>query len=231
MNRDSVIFYKSFYEALKELPSEQQGEVYNAIFQYQFEGIECKLSGISKTVFTLIKPQLDANNIKYENGCKGGRPKNLNEAKQKPKQNLNETKTKPNENVNENDNENVNVEGEWSDSCADGSQQSDSCADEIVQFYNENIGAISPYEYEVLDSFRDTFSDDIILFALKLQVEAKADGINYAKAILNNWQKKNIRTLLDAQNENKKRKSKEAERPVNNTFHNTQYGDLSKYYV
>jgi hypothetical protein len=58
--RDSTIFYRSFFEAIKELPTENQAELYNAIFEYalNFELIE--LIGISKTVFTLIKPQIDA---------------------------------------------------------------------------------------------------------------------------------------------------------------------------
>jgi hypothetical protein len=32
--RESLIFYRSFYEAIKELPLEQQGKIYNAIFTF-----------------------------------------------------------------------------------------------------------------------------------------------------------------------------------------------------
>ncbi len=90
-----------------------------------------------------------------------------------------------------------------SDGCVDGSLQFDSCFDGIVKFYEENIGMITPHEFEVLDSYRADFSDDVIIYALKLQVEKRVTGIAYAKAILNSWQKKNIKTLLDAQNENR----------------------------
>ena len=102
--RDSFIFYKSFYESVKELDPETQWEIYNAIMEYEFGKNEAKLSGVARAIFTLIKPQLEANDKKYENGCKGGRPK----TKTKPKQNLNETKPKPNDNDNENENDNDN---------------------------------------------------------------------------------------------------------------------------
>ena len=100
--RDSFIFYKSFYEGIKELNSDIQCEIYNAIMEYEFNQTETELSGVAKSIFTLIKPQLEANNKRYQNGCKGGRPK----TKTKPKEN--QTKTKPKPNDNENDNVNVN---------------------------------------------------------------------------------------------------------------------------
>ena len=67
-----------------------------------------------KAVWMAMKPQLDANWIRYQNGCKGashgkkgGAPKgNKNASKTTPKQPQNNPKTTPNENDNENDNEN-----------------------------------------------------------------------------------------------------------------------------
>ena len=107
--RDSFIFYKSFYDSIKELDPQDQVQIYNAIFEYQFNCKEVELKGVCKSIFTLIIPQLEANNKRYENGKKGGRPK----TKTKPNNNLTETKTKPNvndnDNVNVNDNENVYV--------------------------------------------------------------------------------------------------------------------------
>jgi hypothetical protein len=108
--RDSFIFYRSFFEAIKELSPEDQASVYNAIFQYSLNGFEVELSGIQKSIFTLIKPQLDANNKRFLNGQNGGRPKKVNQkkTKTKPNNNQNETKTEPNNNVNDNVNDNVN---------------------------------------------------------------------------------------------------------------------------
>jgi hypothetical protein len=104
--RDSLIFYRSFYEAISELPKEIQAEVYDAIFQYSLNFKEVELSGLSKTIFTLIKPQLDANNKRYENGNK---PKTKRiESKNEAKDKQNTSKDEANKNKNVNDNVNVN---------------------------------------------------------------------------------------------------------------------------
>ena len=103
--RDSFIFYKSFYESIKELDPLDQVQIYNAIFEYEFNEYEIELKGVCKSIFTLIIPQLEANNKRYKNGCKGGRPK----TKTKPNDNQKETKAKPNENDNDNVNVNDNV--------------------------------------------------------------------------------------------------------------------------
>lgn len=61
-----MIFYRSFYESIKELPKENQWEIYDAIFSYWIDKKEKQLSWISKTIWILIKPQLDANQKKYD---------------------------------------------------------------------------------------------------------------------------------------------------------------------
>ena len=111
--RDSFVFYESFYLALSELSAAQQGKIYTAICRYALYGDEPELKGASAAVFKLIKPQIDANNRRYENGkkgaehgIKGGRPKN---PKQTPKEPLTNPKQTPNVNVNVNVNDNANV--------------------------------------------------------------------------------------------------------------------------
>jgi len=116
--RESMIIYRSFYDAIKELEPTHQAEVWKAVFEYGLNKKDIKLKGLPATIFTLIKPQLDANIRKYENGSKGGRPKKQKESKEKPKQNLKETKEEPNVNDNDNDNqndtENKSFEEVWS---------------------------------------------------------------------------------------------------------------------
>ena len=102
-----MIIYRSFYEAIKELGEKEQATLWNAVFSYGLDFIEPELTGICKTVFTLIKPQLDANIKRYENGK---RPKNeQKESKTEAKNKQNGSKTVTNVNVNENANNNVNV--------------------------------------------------------------------------------------------------------------------------
>ena len=102
--RDSLIFYRSFYEAINELPKETQAEVYHAIFEFSLNYKEIELSGLSKTIFTLIKPQLQANNKRFENGTKPKHKQNESKTEAKDKQDL--SKTQANNNVNVNNNKN-----------------------------------------------------------------------------------------------------------------------------
>lgn len=106
--RDSSIFYRSFYEAIKELPTNNQEELYTAIFEYSLNFNEVELTGLSKTIFTLIKPQLEANNKRFESGNipKNKRTGSKDEAKEK--QDVSELEANNNVNNNNNVNENVN---------------------------------------------------------------------------------------------------------------------------
>lgn len=96
--RDSVLFYRSFYEAVKNLPADEFKRSVQAIMEYGLNEIEPETDGIERTVFLLTKPQIDANNRRYENGSKGGKPKsNQNVTKEEPKPNQDETTPEPKE--------------------------------------------------------------------------------------------------------------------------------------
>ncbi|MDE7159983.1 MAG: hypothetical protein K2O24_03970, partial [Muribaculaceae bacterium] len=72
--RDSYIFYRSFYEAIHELKDDIKLEVFTAITEYALYGkLPEDLKPVTKGMFALIKPNLDTNNARYENGKKGGR--------------------------------------------------------------------------------------------------------------------------------------------------------------
>ena len=74
MERDSFIFYKSFYEAIRDLPRDIRLEVYTAIMEYALYGRQPEeLKPFAKGIFTLIKPNIDVNTARFENGKKGGR--------------------------------------------------------------------------------------------------------------------------------------------------------------
>ena len=107
-----------------------------------------------------------------------------------------ETETKPNvnDNVNDNENVNVNVNDNVSDSCVDGLQK-------IIDFYNNNIGMITSYGLEVLSDYTKEMPSDLIILAMKKAVEANKRTIQYIKGILNNWSKKGIKTVIEAEKE------------------------------
>lgn len=82
MVRDSLIFYRSFYEAAATLNESDRLKLYDAIMRYAFTGRQDDLNGVALACWLLIKPQIDANNQRYMNGKKGaefgalgGRPK------------------------------------------------------------------------------------------------------------------------------------------------------------
>ena len=103
--RDSFIFYRSFFEATKSLTTEQAADLYYAICSYALDRKELELEPVQKALFSLIKPQLDANHKRWENGCKKKQIISKPQAKQKQKR----SKTQANVNVNVNDNVNENI--------------------------------------------------------------------------------------------------------------------------
>ena len=118
MERDSFVFYRSFYEAIRRQPKKVQADIYNTIADYALNGTEpTQASDAVLSIFLLIKPQIDANNHRYTAGKKGGRPSKTdsNEKEEKTETYGFENRAekdafeKPNEN--ENVNENVNENG------------------------------------------------------------------------------------------------------------------------
>ena len=98
--RDGFVFYRSFFESFEDLSKKDKLILFDALCNYALNDIEPELTGVPAAIFKLLKPQVDANNRRYENGKKGGRPK---ETKDKPKQNQTETKDKPKEQVKDKD--------------------------------------------------------------------------------------------------------------------------------
>jgi hypothetical protein len=124
LERDSILIYRSFYEAgKKSLNDEQFGKYIKLIFNYGFYGEEIKDTGdpIIDALTTIIKPLLDANSRNYENAKKGGAPKGNQNARKKTTQNNQKqppvdstqnnqnNQKQPNVNVNVNSNVNANL--------------------------------------------------------------------------------------------------------------------------
>jgi len=129
--RTYFVFYRSFYEAIAELPEANQLELYRAIFELSLNENEPELTGLSKTVFTLIRPQIVANNQRFKNGTKAKAKRNGSETEAKPKQTESKTEANKNKNKNKNKNEIQNFNSflekienpesfpEWKNSCSE----------------------------------------------------------------------------------------------------------------
>ena len=86
MKREQFTFYRSYYEALKNLPKRDQTAVLMAVIGYALDETEPALSGVPLSVFTLIRPTLDSGRNKAKNRLnKGGR--NAEQTDNKPKTN------------------------------------------------------------------------------------------------------------------------------------------------
>ena len=76
MERKQFTFYRSYLDAIRRLPKKEQGNIVLAICNYALdETIPSALSPIADTVFTLVKPTLDASRRKAEAGNCGGKTK------------------------------------------------------------------------------------------------------------------------------------------------------------
>lgn len=109
INRDSFIFYRSFFIATKCLKNEEKAQLFDAICSYALDGEINDLDGTAFGMFQLIKPQLDANRKRFENGCVKKQKISKTEAKPKQKISKTEANVNVNVNVNENVNENLNL--------------------------------------------------------------------------------------------------------------------------
>ena len=111
--KESFVFYASFLEAIEQLDDKNQLKIYKSITNFALKNEEPeKLTGICKAIFALIKPQILANNKRYEDGKKGGRPPKIKTSGFENKKTSGYSQKKPNVNVNVNVNENVNENAE-----------------------------------------------------------------------------------------------------------------------
>jgi hypothetical protein len=104
--RDSFIFYRSFYDASKCLKTEEKAQLFDAICSYALDEKVEQLEGTAYGMFQLVKPQLDANRKRFNNGCIKKQKGSKKEAKAKQTK----SKIEANVNVNPNVNENLNLE-------------------------------------------------------------------------------------------------------------------------
>lgn len=81
MSQDSIVIFRSYIDAIAELPPELYKEVSRVLYAYAFDGLEPddSASPTARALFIALKSQIDFNVARYEkavkNGSKGGAPK------------------------------------------------------------------------------------------------------------------------------------------------------------
>lgn len=109
MERETFIFYRSFRDAFNALDKDVRLRMYEAVINYGLDLVEPHFEGIEKVLWTLIRPQLEANNKRFENGCKGGAPMGNQNARKQPRNNQKQPRNNQKQpNNNNNNNNNVN---------------------------------------------------------------------------------------------------------------------------
>ena len=207
MKTDSFIFYRSFYEAIKEIPDEERLKVYDSICEYALNHTEKADTPISKGMMMLITPQLDANFKRRANGALGGKPKtaqsdeesedkadnqgasdnqsvtkskpnhNQNVTKTEPKRNLNVTKGEPNVNDNVNDNVNVNVNGNVNAN----KRFTPPSLEDVIAYCDErknNVNAQRFYDYHNIAGWKDSKGNPVK---------------NWKQKMIANWESKAVK--------------------------------------
>jgi hypothetical protein len=136
--QDSIVFYKSFYDAIQGLTPEIQVEAYNVIFNYAFNDvIPEEISPLVNVVFTLVKPQIDANVERRKNWKSGGRP-----PKEKPEDNENKNHRFSEKETNGYENEKPNVNVNDNVNCNDKENTRKKSAERIVDLYHKRCPSL-----------------------------------------------------------------------------------------
>lgn len=227
--RDSVVFYRSFYEAVKNMPPEDFKKSVSAIMDYGLDDIEPNTSGIEKTIYLLTKPQIDANNRRYLNGTKGGRKKgepklNQDKTKEEPKPNQTETKPEPKEKEKEKVKEKVNVKDNKNTSAPADSDESPCAGKFLLNDGSEyRVTENDVVTYQQLYPGIDVRQEIRSIEAWCLSNPKNRKTRNGAKRFLNGW-------LSRTQNRARPEKPETAKNNKFNNFpqRNYNYDDLEK---
>lgn len=108
MPKNGFTFFRSYYEAIRELEAEQRLELYDAITAYALDGVEPELSGVAKACFLLMRPVLDKSDARSRARIKGESkqdkpcesvPSSAEETVSKPESNAEQNEIKPESNA------------------------------------------------------------------------------------------------------------------------------------
>lgn len=111
-DRDSFVFRRDWWLAIKDLPKEVRGEVCEGIVRYAFGEAETGLKNMAAMALRFVKPQIDRDYERYcemvernrDNGSKGGAPIGNQNARKQPKTTENNPK-QPKTTLYDNDND------------------------------------------------------------------------------------------------------------------------------
>lgn len=94
-----------------------------------------------------------------------------------------------------------------------GSPPVDAGLAEIIRSFEDNLGGFPPAAREDLLGWREIFTDDLILLAIKKAALAGVRKWSYVNGILKVWKNEGVRTLGDVQSRDERRKPAADQQP------------------
>ena len=94
-----------------------------------------------------------------------------------------------------------------------GSPAVDAGLAEIIGSYEANIGSFPPAARDALMDWREVFTDDLILLAIKKAALSGVRKWNYVNGILKAWKTEGVKTLGDVQARDQRRKPPAGQQP------------------
>ena len=220
--RGQFTFYRSYYEAVKELPKKEQLDVLMAVIAYALDGTPPQLpSGFSKAVFLLIQPTLDTGRKKASNGKKGGSKR---EAKRKQIGSKSEANTEQSPSEIEKELE-IEVESEIEKELEienesyilppdggnnapapeeEANEEQDALEDpELAQVMNLYLGRVNPLPsgacIDELKGYTKRLSADVVCHAINAALDDNKISWSYIRAILQNYEREGVRDMAAVQ--------------------------------
>ena len=95
----------------------------------------------------------------------------------------------------------------------DGTAAVDAGLSEIIRSFEDNIGSFPPAAKESLLQWRQIFTDDLILLAIKKAALSGVRRWNYVNGILKAWKNEGVKTLGDVQARDQRRKPAADQQP------------------
>lgn len=86
-----------------------------------------------------------------------------------------------------------------------GSTAVDAGLSEIIRSFEDNIGSFPPAASDALMGWREIFTDDLILLAIKKAALAGIRKWNYVNGILKAWKNEDVKTIGDVQSRDERR--------------------------
>lgn len=109
-----------------------------------------------------------------------------------------------------------------------GSPTVDAGLAEIIRSFEDNIGSFPPAAKDALTGWREIFTDDLILMAIKKAALAGIRKWSYVNGILKAWKNEGVRTLGDVQSRDERRKPPAGQQPKRSAAedYNEIFGEL-----